>query len=121
MTTLAARIAALLPRFSYRHGSEIQLHEGIEGVLLGAGIEFQREVVAGPADRFDFLCPPGVVIECKVKGSMPEALRQIDRYAARPDVAAVVLVTTRFWGGGGVPAQLHGKPVHTVKVKGAAF
>lgn len=111
-----------LPRFSYRYSDEISLHEAMATVLTDAGIEFQREVVAGPRDRFDFLVPPGIVIEAKIKGSMSKALIQINRYAARDDVKAVVLVTTRFWGLTKTGAhELHGKPVHIIKLQGASF
>ena len=118
---LLRRVVELLPRFSYRFADEIGLHEGIEHVLTGAGIAFDREYVAGPQDRFDFLIPSGIVVEAKIKGSLPQALRQIARYAARDDVAAVVLVTTRFWGAGSLPSAIHGKPVHLVKLRGGAF
>lgn len=115
-------VAETLPRFSYRFANEVALHEGMAQVLTEAGIEFQREVVAGPKDRFDFLVEPGIVIEAKIKGSLSQALTQIARYAARSDVAAVVLVTTRFWGGAGTKVdQLHGKPVRIIKLTGASF
>lgn len=123
---LARRVATLLPRFSYRYASEVQLHEALATVLTDAGIPHQREVVAGPRDRFDFLVEPGLVLEVKVRGSLAEALGQCNRYAARPDVAAVLLVTSRPWS---APSDahhsngwsLHGKPVHLVRIRGASF
>ncbi|MEG0884907.1 MAG: hypothetical protein RSH52_27100 [Janthinobacterium sp.] len=115
-------VAETLPRFAYRFANEVALHEGMAQVLTDAGIEFQREVVAGPKDRFDFLVAPGIVIEAKIKGSLSQALTQIARYAARPDVTAVVLVTTRFWGNAGAKVdQLHGKPLRIIKLTGASF
>lgn len=115
-------VAETLPRFAYRFANEVVLHEGMAQVLTEAGIEFQREVVAGPKDRFDFLVAPGIVIEAKIKGSLSQALTQIARYAARSDVTAVVLVTTRFWGNAGAKVdQLHGKPVRIIKLTGASF
>jgi hypothetical protein len=119
---LARRVAALLPRFSYRHANEVQLHDAIAAVLAEAGIPFQREVVAGPRERFDFLVPPGIVLEVKVDGSLAAALGQCDRYASRADVTTVLLVSARPWraprGGGW---QLRGKSVRLVNVRGAAF
>lgn len=116
------RVVELLPRFAYRFGNEVALHEGIAQVLNQHGVEFQREVVAGPADRFDFLVEPGIVIEAKVKGSLPQALRQVARYAARDDVQAVILVSSRFWSrSNAMPEALHGKPVRVVHLRGAAF
>lgn len=115
-------VVETLPRFSYRFANEIALHEGMAEALASAGIQFEREVVAGPKDRFDFLVAPGIVIEAKIHGSLAKALQQIDRYAARADVTAVVLVTTRFWGGAGAAVdQLHGKPVRIIKLSGASF
>lgn len=115
-------LVSTLTRFAYRFGNEIELHEAMAQVLEQAGFEFEREVVAGPRDRFDFLVPNGIVIEAKIKGSLSKALEQIDRYAARQDVKAIVLVTTRFWGNVGTSIQqLHGKPVRIVKIVGASF
>lgn len=116
------RLAVTLPAFQYRFADEIMLHEGIATVLDEGGIQYQREFVAGPCDRFDFLVEPGVVIEAKIKGSLSQALAQIDRYAARPDVQGVLLVTTRLWGNVGTDIEhLHGKPVRVVKLRGASF
>lgn len=121
---LLRSVVELLPRFSYRYGNEVALHQAMSEVLTGAGIEFERERVAGPKDRFDFFLPPGIVIEAKVNGSLSEALRQCDRYAARDDVQAVVLVTTKAWGRTRAlkpDAQLHGKPLRMVTLRGASF
>lgn len=115
------RVVETLPRYQYRFADEIGLHEAISTVLDGAGIAYQREFVAGPRDRFDFLIEPGIVVEAKIKGSLPQALGQIRRYAARDDVSAVVLVTTRSWGDHGGVDCLHDKPVHIVKLRGASF
>lgn len=115
------RVVDLLPRFSYRFANEVALHEGLAEVLDTDGISYVREFVAGPQDRFDFLIEPGIVIEAKIKGSMPQALRQIGRYAARADVTAVLLVTTRHWGTVAFPPTLVSKAVRMVKVRGASF
>ncbi len=105
------QVAEALKRYSYRFNDEAALHRGIAEVLRQGDIEFQHEHVAG-ADRFDFLLAGGIVIEAKIKGTMAEALRQIDRYLSRDDVAGVILVTTTLWGR--TPAQkptMRGKPV----------
>lgn len=123
MPLLLRRVVETLPRFAYQFAHEASLHEGIAQVLTEAGVAFERERVAGPQDRFDFYLPPGIVIEAKVKGSFPEALRQIDRYAARDDVLAVVLVSSRMWAKGQtvMPATLRGKPARIVYLRGASF
>lgn len=121
MSLILRRIVETLPRFAYRYTDEISLHEAMAGVLADAGIEFAREVVAGPRDRFDFLVPDGIVIEAKIKGSFSQALAQCQRYAERSDVSALVLVATRFWATGSQLLESHGKPIHVVKIRGAAF
>lgn len=110
-----AEIAKLLPRFRYRFGRETELHAGIAAVLDQAGVAYQREAIAGPADRFDFLLADGVVIEAKCRGSAGDALRQVARYCERDDVTAVVLVSSRAWAIEPY-LELSGKPVHVVKI-----
>ena len=121
---LLQRVVQVLPTYAYSFGDEKQFHDGLATALFEDGIIFTREHVAGPADRFDFLCEGGVVIEAKIKGSLSEALRQVDRYCAREDVSAAVIVTTRLWGITrqlAPDAMLHGKPVRLVAVRGQAF
>lgn len=121
---LLQRVVSALPSYSYSFGDEKQFHDGLATALFDDGIIFTREHVAGPKDRFDFFCEGGVVIEAKIKGSLSEALRQVDRYCARDDVNAVVIVTTRLWGStqwDNRTASLHGKPVRLVCVRGQAF
>lgn len=121
---ILSRIVGALPGYAYSFRDEKQFHDGLATALFNDGIIFTREHVAGPADRFDFLCEGGVVIEAKTKGSLTEAIRQVDRYCARDDVNAVVIVTTRLWGVAQQlkkDAQLHGKPVRLVAVRGQAF
>ena len=118
---LLRRVVELLQRFAYRFSCEAVLHQGMAQVLADAGIEFEHEFVAGPKDRFDFLLPGGIVLEAKVRGSMSEALTQLRRYAARDDVSAVVIVTTRYWGRTQLVDQLNNKPIRLVKLQGDAF
>lgn len=121
---LLQRIPNVLSEYAYSFGDEKQFHDGLATALFEDGIIFTREHVAGPKDRFDFFCENGIVIEAKIKGSLSEALRQVDRYCQRNDVNAVVIVTTRLWGATAKlrsDAQLHGKPVRLVAVRGQAF
>lgn len=118
------QIAKCLAAWTYTYRDEKSLHEGLADVLNRQEIRYTREFIAGPRDRFDFLCDGGVVIEAKIKGSLPAALRQVDRYCMRPDVQAVLIVTTRQWGRiAAIPpdAQLRGKPVRVVRIGGGAF
>lgn len=118
---LLRSIVETLPRYRYRFADEAQLQAGIADVLAQAGIPFEREHVAGPRDRFDFLIPDGIVIEAKTQGSLSQALSQVRRYAARPDVQAVVLVACRFWATVVPVTELHGKPIRVVRLKGDSF
>lgn len=115
------RLTQTLPRFAYRFKDENELQQGIATVLTEAGFDFQREFIAGPQDRFDFLVAPGIVVESKIHGSMGKAGSQVLRYAKRDDVAAVVLVTTKIWGNSRMQESLHGKPVRMVYLRGSAF
>lgn len=115
-------LAALLPRHAYRFDDEVGLHAAISELLDRTGVAYEHEVVAGPRDRFDFLCKGQVVIEAKIRGSLHVALRQCARYAARPDVSGVLLATTRFWGREmGTGVVLHRTPVRVVRLGGQAF
>lgn len=115
-------VVETLQRYRYRFSSEVSLHDGMAQALTEGRIAFKREFVAGPQDRFDFLVEPGIVIEAKIKGSLSTALHQVDRYAARDDVRAIVIATTRFWSGTLVQnPTLRGKPLRAVKLNGASF
>ncbi|TXI23107.1 MAG: hypothetical protein E6Q67_05035 [Roseateles sp.] len=110
-----ARVSAALKSYRYSFSSEFGLHEGMAEALTRAGIAFEQEVVAG-SDRFDFLVDGGIVIEAKIKRSMPEALAQCMRYAQRDDVRAVVLAASRFWAHVVVGDTIAGKPFMMVKL-----
>lgn len=116
-----ARVTDLLPRYSYRFSSEVELHQGIALALDQVGIPYVREFVAGPCDRFDFLLATGIVIEAKIKGSLSQAMPQLQRYMQRADVSGVILATTRYWGAADIVPTLDGKPVRMVKLRGDAF
>ncbi|MET3512782.1 hypothetical protein ABIC63_000547 [Pseudacidovorax sp. 1753] len=120
---LLRRVLEELPRFAYRFADEVELHEGMAQVLTGAGVPFVREHIAGPQDRFDFLIDSGIVIEAKVKGSLPPALQQCARYLDRDDVSVVILAVTRYWGKAQPEyrSKRTGKSIHTVHLRGASF
>lgn len=120
--SLIDKVAHELSAHIYRFRRETDLHEGMGWVLAQAGIAFEREVVAGPRERFDFLLEGGLVIEVKVNGSLADALLQCKRYADRTDVTAIVLAATRHWANRAEPVlTVSGKPVRLVKLKGASF
>lgn len=116
---LLQSVLQTLPCFSYRFGTETDLHRGIAQVLDEVGIAYQREYVAGPKDRFDFLLDSGIVIEAKIKGAFSPALLQCNRYLQREDVSAVVLVATRQWARQATDYQAisSNKRIHIIHLK----
>ena len=115
------RLVIELPRYRYSFRTEANLHAGITKVLYAAGLAYQHEHVATPADRFDFLVEGAVVIEAKIGGSLPEAMTQVNRYCALDLVQGVVVVSTSQWARRAPTARMHGKPVHFVDVQRQAF
>lgn len=115
---ILARVLTELPRYRYSFSNEADLHEGIAEVLDTAGISYQREFIAGPHSRFDFLCDGGVVLEAKVEGSFAEALTQAGKYCAIPSVTAVVIVSGLAWTGAQLKpdAEVNGKPLSLVRL-----
>tara|TARA_R110002051_G_C8380358_1_gene445046 strand:- start:66 stop:458 length:393 start_codon:yes stop_codon:yes gene_type:complete len=96
-TALALRaLRGALAAYSYRYGSEVQLHDRLGEVLTAAGVSYQREFVLDAKNRADFWID-GVVLEVKVDGSLPEALRQIGRYIGLDQVNGVLLASTKPW------------------------
>lgn len=113
----AESICRLLACRTFGTATELALQDGIESALAQEGLEYSREHVLGRQDRPDFLVG-AVAVEVKTKGSLALALRQIARYLAHPEVAAVVLVGTPAWLKL-VPGELAGKPVYSVRLLGS--
>jgi hypothetical protein len=109
---VAALIVALKSK-RFRYNSERDLQDGMEGVFKEQGFQYERERELGPGDVIDFLLFGSVGVEVKIKGSPVEVARQLLRYAERPEVAHVVLVTGKLRLGR-LPAELLGKPVTVV-------
>lgn len=114
---LALDIVKALVNSRFHFNDEAQLHAGLEQVLKSLNVGYRHEHVAGPGERFDFLCAQGVVIEVKVRGSYAEALRQVERYQRRDDVSHVLLVTSKFWGLKKVAVHTHGNGKVTTVVR----
>lgn len=90
------QLQRLLRAHSYRFNDETTLQDGIEQILLGAGIEYQREMQPDRRNRFDFVVE-GIVMEVKIKGSLSKAAIQCHRYQKLPDVRGVMLLATNNW------------------------
>lgn len=106
--------------FSFR--TEKQLHDLVATLLDAMQVSYQREVFAGPRDRFDFLCSGGLVLEVKINGSFAAAMRQAGRYCERPEVTAVAIIATCPWARSAVPNhRLQDKTVRIVRARRQAF
>lgn len=103
---------------TYRYANEIDLHRGLEAAMRTAGLAPHPEVRLGSAGRIDFLAAR-VGIEVKVQGEAAPLLRQITRYARRPEIDAILVVTTRRKHAV-LPDQVEGKPVQVLVIGGPA-
>jgi hypothetical protein len=82
--------------------------------LEAAGIGARREVRLGPKDRVDLLTDAGVAVELKIAGGARGVFRQLERYAAHPEVVALVIASTR--GRPGSVTTVGGKPLEHVSL-----
>ena len=90
---------------------EYDLHRLVMDALDAAGIPWDHEVRLAPRCRIDLLCG-SVGVEIK-RGKVEKAriLEQLRRYAACPQVDALILVTEKTVP---VPHAILGKPVRLV-------
>ena len=90
---------------------EYDLHRLVMDTLGGAGIPWTHEVRLAARCRIDLMCG-GVGIEIK-RGKVEKArvLEQLRRYAACPQVEALILVTEKTVP---VPHAILGKPVRLI-------
>lgn len=125
-------LAALLLRYKITYGTEAKMQSQVGKILSAGGYEWGRELILTDKDRIDLgvLCPGftgcnflqrvdlGVIaIECKIAGTTYDLLSQCSGYIQHPDVAAVLVVTSRQ-SHREMPDELHGKPVAVVWVGG---
>lgn len=112
MSRLAV-VMELLRAKSFRYDTEKDLQAGIEEVLQTAGIPFARECSMGAAGVIDFLIDGGLGLEVKIDGAPVQVLRQLLRYAERPEISELLLVTGKVRL---APRErtLLGKPFHVV-------
>lgn len=92
--------------------SEKKTQDDIEAFLTGRCIDFSREhrmlATDGKTDIPDFMVG-GILVEVKANGaSAGPTIRQLERYAAHPEVTAIILVTNRAMN---PPSEINGKPV----------
>lgn len=107
-----AELTTFLRRQRYQFGTEAALQLSIAAALDAAGIDHEREVRLGPADRIDFMVGR-IGLEAKVRYPVRQIYRQLVRYAASDQVDALVLLTATSLG---LPPSLNGKPLFYVSI-----
>lgn len=118
MTTqrTAEQIVDLVAGHAFVTGTEDALQTALADVLAEAGLTPHREARLSAQDRVDLLIGD-VAVEVKVAGSLVTVLRQCQRYARSPQVAAVVLATT-VPEHRQAPSTIGGKPLLVAPVAG---
>jgi hypothetical protein len=89
----ARQVRDALAQYRMPVSVEKAMQDAVESALRAEQFAFRREVTRG-TDRIDFVVG-SVGVELKVKGSAAEVLRQLERYAAWPDLTGLVLVTSK--------------------------
>ena len=113
-------IVRMIESHRYAFTTEAGLQAGIEAVLEGRGMDYERErrLDEEGRDRIDFYLPElRLGIEVKVGGSFAAVTRQLLRYASCEYVDVLMLVTSRSRHLA-VPDRLGGKPVRVVFLAG---
>lgn len=94
----ARRIAQVIAAARINLTSEATAHRDVMAALTAAGIDACPEARLTASERIDVLCGP-VGVEIKVGGSRRSIWRQLCRYAALPEIEALVLATGTAWPG----------------------
>ncbi len=106
--------------------NERELQEAIAELLDDTQITYKREVRLCDEDRIDFMLraiamevvtdvdDPGedheIGVEVKLDGTLPQLIRQLDRYAQHDSVQGLLVVVARSRHLA-IPKKLNGKPV----------
>ncbi len=104
---IAADIVAAIASVTIDLSNEKATQADIAAVLTRRGLPFTREHRLGSRDIPDFLVADAVAIEVKIGGAKVGIYRQLTRYAAHPEVAAIVLVSNVPIA---LPSDIEGKP-----------
>lgn len=101
----------------YRFSSERVLQDDLGAILALLGVSVLREFTLGSAGRVDFYLPTlSLGIEVKTKGTWTALIRQLRRYAERPEVKSLLVVTSRVRLAQ-LPDTLAGKPILALHLK----
>lgn len=108
-------LVAQLPQHRWPIGVELDFQNAVATWLNRQDVRYQREYHLREADIIDFYFPDNRIgLELKVKGSPGAVMRQLQRYARSPEVAALILMTPHASLAASVASSLSGKPVHLV-------
>ncbi len=113
----AQDVASRIRKYKYNFSNEKELQAGINLALSGCDENFVRESPLGEAGIIDFFFLGGIGVEVKIKGSKMSVMRQLARYAKRPEIAALILVTTRNQLRA-MPPELNEKEITVVYIGG---
>jgi hypothetical protein len=80
-------------RYRWRHERDLQ--DGLHLVLTEAGFTVDREVEVASGCRVDLVVDNVVGVEVKVRSSVEDVARQLQRYAHSCGISALVLATTQ--------------------------
>lgn len=122
--SLLERVVEVLETVTPNYIDEYTLQAQLADALEHARIPVTREVVLSDGiSRIDLLVRTeafqidipkwSIGIEVKIDSRLSEVTRQLARYAALPDLDALVLVTTRSRHHH-IPAEIAGKPIRLV-------
>lgn len=113
----AQELAVVVTAHGYRYEHEDDLQEGIQQVLAGANVTFEREVELGKRDRIDFLAGR-VGIEVKIRCGLTDMTRQLHRYAQSDLIDELLLITPSMRFRSLVPRRLNDKPIIVAYIGG---
>lgn len=107
------KLAELLGGY-YGHSRESYLQAYIQGLLHQTNHARERRL--GEFGVIDFLTDNGIGVECKTSGSPSGVLAQLLRYTKSPDVAGLILLSTKRSSASLVigKTELGGKPFRCV-------
>lgn len=111
--TLAAGLRDTRPR------TLAGLRDTVAGILEAGGYVAERLPELGPGDRTDFLTAAGIAVDlASGTGTAAAVHRNVIRHAGHHQVTAVLVVTARQALLSVLPADVDGKPVRLIHVKG---
>jgi hypothetical protein len=107
----------------WRGSNERQIQDALAEVLSGIAFRVVREHCLSDADRVDFAAvidgpPPTIIaLEVKVRGSLTEVARQIQRYTQHPEVGAVIFAATSHRLVAAMPRSLGEVPIFSIALR----